>query len=65
MAKKMSKKAIDREIDRLYKIHAEGLSINIMDIGKVFKAGHAAVEAGTDLEAAVEGAVATYCEKLP
>lgn len=59
MAKK-SKKAIDREIDRLYKIHAQG-TIDIMDINKVFKAGYAAIEAGASLEDAVKSAINQYC----
>lgn len=63
MAKKMTAKQTDREIERVYKIHAEGLSINIMDIGKVFALGRAAVVSGASLDDAMRAAVAQYCGK--
>jgi hypothetical protein len=56
-------KKLDREIERLYKAHADRLSINMMDIRHVFAAGHAAAAVGASIEAAVRAAIATYCVK--
>ena len=63
MAKKSSK-ALDREIERLYGVHSQGLSINIMAIGKVFREARAAHEAGAPLEIAVKEAISRHCVRL-
>ena len=62
MAKRQTKaeKALDKEIERLYYIHAEGRSINILDISKVFAAGQAAHKVGQPIEPAVIEAVKRY-----
>lgn len=44
---------IDKEIEQIVYRRCSGIQINIMDIGKVFKAGHAAYFASQDLETAV------------
>lgn len=61
MARKRSEKAIDREIDSYYRQHSQGFTINIMDIGKVFKAGHQAANNGRSIEEAIKEAIKTYC----
>lgn len=61
--KPLSKKALDKLIESLYYKHASGLQINIMDIGKVFKAGEKAYAAGGDVEQAVKDAISVYCIK--
>ena len=42
--------AIDARLDRAYTQSCGNIQIDIMDIGKVFKAGHAAIAAGADDE---------------
>lgn len=44
MAKKMSAKAIDREIDRIYREHCSGMQLNIMRIPALFKMARPLVE---------------------
>lgn len=61
--KPLSKKALDKLIEQIYYKHASGLQINIMDIGKVFKAGEEAYAAGGDVEQAVKDAIKAYCIK--
>lgn len=61
--KPLSKKALDKLIEQIYYKHASGLQINIMDIGKVFKAGEKAYAAGGDVEQAVKDAIKAYCIK--
>ncbi len=56
--KKLGKKQLDKEIERLYKIHGQNIQINIMDIGKIFNAGRQAYETGGDMEKAVQDAIA-------
>jgi hypothetical protein len=55
-----SKKAIDREIERIYKVVGDRVQVPIMSLSKIFRAGHAAAAAGDDLEAAIKAAVAKY-----
>lgn len=50
--------AQDTLIERAYYRVAQGVQINVMDIGKVFAAGRQALAAGGDLDAAVAAAVA-------
>jgi hypothetical protein len=49
---------LDREIERIYYKVASGVQLSILDIPKVFAAGHAAARAEGDVEAAVVAAVA-------
>lgn len=58
MTKRQSNK-IDKIIEAIYYRRCSGIQINIMDIGKVFKAGHAAHAAGTDVETAIVACVET------
>lgn len=61
IARKPSRKqlaAIDRQIELTYYRVAQGVQISILDIGKIYAAGRAAIEAGADLEAAIVAAVA-------
>lgn len=61
IARKLSKRqlaAIDRQIELMYYRVAQGVQISILDIGKVYDAGRAAIAAGADLEAAIVAAVA-------
>ena len=53
-------KKLDKEIDRLYRLHAQGRQIDIMNIGKVFDAGRKAHLAGLSVEDAVKDAIAKY-----
>lgn len=55
-----SKKAIDSEIERIYYRHGQGVQIDIMDIGKIFAAGHAALAASQPMEPAIVEAIARY-----
>lgn len=50
--------AIDKLIERAYYRVAQGVQINVMDIAKIYRAGHAAAQAGGEVEAAVAAAVA-------
>jgi ribosomal protein L18E len=59
-AAKKEEKRIDNEINRLYSQHGQNVQINILDIPKVFKAGHAAVVAGQSLEQSVLDSIAKY-----
>lgn len=61
--KKLTTKKLDAHISSVYYRVAEGKAINIMDIGKVFKAGRDAYVATADL-AAVETAITEQVAKL-
>lgn len=43
-----AQKHADARIDRLYNQRCSGIQINMMDIGKVFAAGYAAIADGAD-----------------
>jgi hypothetical protein len=51
-------KVLDKEIEAIYYAHFSGVQLNIMDIPKVFKAGHAAAAVGGNVQDAVVAAVA-------
>jgi len=59
--KKHKNHKLDREIERLYGIHAHGRQIDIMNIRHIFAAGEAAHEAGTSVEEAVKTAIDKWC----
>lgn len=61
--KKLTAKKLDAQISTIYYRVAEGKAINIMDIGKVFKAGRDAYVSTADL-AAVEAAITEQVAKL-
>jgi uncharacterized protein YqeY len=61
--RKLTAKKLDQAISTIYYKAAEGLMINIMDIGKVFAAGRNAYAATADL-AAVEVAIKEQVAKL-
>lgn len=46
MMTKRQQNAADKRIDAMYRLRCSGIQIDIMDIGKVFKVGYAAVERG-------------------
>ena len=58
----MSKKKLEKEIERLYYKNGDGVQINIMNIGKVFSDCTEAYNRGEDLETAVLAAIAKYRE---
>jgi hypothetical protein len=65
--KKISKKALSGYITKFYAAASVDKSINIFDIGKVFKAGEDAYASTKDLlevEKAVKAAADTYCISL-
>lgn len=54
MAKKTkTEKALDKEIDKIYKENCVNIEIDIMDIQKIFDAGHKAASEGKDLKEAI------------
>jgi hypothetical protein len=61
--KKLTSKKLDAHISAVYGRVADGKAINIMDIGKVFKAARDAYQAMPDL-ASVEAAIVEQVAKL-
>ncbi len=62
--KKLTKKKLANYITAVYAANSVDMSINVLDIGKVFKMAETAyAEAGTlaAVDAAVKDAVAKYC----
>jgi hypothetical protein len=63
IAKKPSTRTLNaqrRQIERAYYRLASGIQISILDITHIFDAGHAAIDAGTDLDAALAAAIQQY-----
>ena len=58
-----AEKIADARIERLYREGCCGVAINIMKIGAVFKAGHAAIATGAD-DAAVKAAIVAFVETI-
>jgi hypothetical protein len=65
IGKKPSKRVlnqIDRKIEAIYYKHCQGVTINVMDIGKVFEAGRLAALAGLSDEAIISAVLAKVAE---
>jgi hypothetical protein len=60
MRKTKEAKRIENVTEAAFKKHACNVQINVMDIGKIFKAGELAGIAGEDIETAVVNAIANY-----
>lgn len=58
--KMLKGKALDKEIERVYYKHGNGVQINIMDIGKIFREVRAAYEKGEDYEASVQACIKKF-----
>lgn len=53
---KRAAKLLDAQIDAAYNANCKNMTINLMDIPKIFAAGRAAAAAGADVTAAVVAA---------
>ena len=51
--RKLTAKQLDKEIDAIYRRNCSGITIDIMDISKVFAAGRQAAAEGRNIEEAV------------
>lgn len=60
---KKEKKLAETKVERAYYKRCSGITINIMDIPKVFKVGLQAIEDGLDGEA-LEDCIAAYVETI-
>lgn len=60
MRKTKEAKRIENVTEAAFKKHGCNIQINIMDIGKILKAGELAGLAGEDIESAVVQAIANY-----
>lgn len=58
--KKLTKKALDAQIESFYYKHGQGVEISVMDITKLFNDCRKAYADAEDLEQAVIAAVAKY-----
>jgi hypothetical protein len=56
-------KAIEKRIERAYYATCSGISINVMDIGKVFKYGETRVALGED-DATLGASIRAYVETI-
>lgn len=56
--RKPTAKQIDKQVEASFYRVASGVQINVMDIGKVFSAGRAALAEGRDLDTAIREIVA-------
>ena len=52
-AEKIAHNKAEKLIEKTYVENCSNISINIMDIGKIFKVGHAALAEGKDLKTAI------------
>lgn len=57
-AAKRAARELDARIEAIYYANAQRVQISILDIPKVFRAGHVAAAAGGDVEAAVIASIA-------
>lgn len=51
---------LDRKIDTYYYKHAQGRAIDVLDIAKIYKAGHTSHAEGKDVEQAIIAAIGHY-----
>ena len=56
-------KAAEKKVEKIYYANCSGIQINIMDIGKVFKVGVAAIANGLD-DVAVTDVVTNFVETI-
>ena len=60
-----AQKLADKRIEALYYQRCSGIQINVMDIGRVFKAGHTAIATKPDIDdAALGDAIAAFVETI-
>lgn len=55
-----AEKALDDQIDQLFRKHGNGAQIPMMELGKVFNHARSAISNGTPPDAAMQEAVAKY-----
>jgi pyruvate-formate lyase len=53
-------KQIDNLVEAAFNQHGHHIQFNVMDLGKIHRAGVDAVKAGQDLDAAMLAAIAQY-----
>jgi hypothetical protein len=60
--KSKAEKVLDAQIERAYYKHAQGKSIDVMKITKLYDDARSAVVSGSSVDDAVIAAVAKYCQ---
>ncbi len=58
-ARKYQQRIDERRIDAAYRATCSGVQVDIMNIGKIFKAGQAAIDAGAD-DVALQSAIVAF-----
>ena len=58
--KKLTEKQMNKLVEAAWYKHGHGVAVNIMDIGKIFAMGRAALVAGTSLDDAMVAAAAKF-----
>lgn len=53
MKRNKANKALDKEIDRIYREDCSGIQISMMDVPKVFEVGYKAHADGVDMKEAI------------
>lgn len=53
-------KRIDKEIEVAYYKHGTNVEISVLDIGKIYSAGHAASKEGKSVEESVKASIGLY-----
>jgi hypothetical protein len=56
-------KAADARVDRVYRENCSGVQVNIMDIPKIFRVGHAAIAEGAD-DTVLKEKIVAYVETI-
>jgi hypothetical protein len=62
-AAKRALKQIDSRVEQAYYASCEGIQINIMDIGKVFKVGREAIRDGVD-DALLQSTIRKFVDQI-